>query len=141
MERYEKILTDHRLPDMFSEYLTLGQDGGLVIYGCKLGEDRAFVIRMSEVMAFHVHEEFCHPDMSNPEEPVKRPFYNESKATCYPALEVINSKWIDSILMEHQQDGANHFQFLSYSDVIDVISYKRPPVSYTHLTLPTICSV
>ena len=131
MEIYEKILINHDLPNMFSEYLTLGQDGGLVIYGCKLGQDPAFVMAMRDVVAFHVYEEFCHPDMDRPEE-CDRPYYNESKATIYPALEVVNSKWINSFsedrLRDHQREGAKHFQFISYSDVIDVITYETPQV-------------
>ena len=134
MERYEKILTDHELPDTFSEYLTLSQDdGGLVIYGCKLGEDQAFVILVRDVMAFHVYEEFCHPDMDRPKENTSPSYSNGSKATYYPTLEIINSKWIDSFsenrLRDHQREGARHFQFLSYSDVIDVISYNKPQVN------------
>jgi len=128
---YEKILTIHKLPDMFSEYLTLGQDGGLVIYGCKLGQDPAFVMTMRDIIAFHVYEEFCHPNMDRPEE-CNRPYSNKSKTTIYPVLEVLDSKWINSFsedrLRNHQREGAKHFQFISYSDVIDVITSETPLV-------------
>lgn len=131
MESYEKILTDQRLPDIFSEYLTLSlDDNDLVIYGCVLGQDPAFVFTLKEVVAFHVYEEFCHPDMDRDKHAPKPPYSNESEAIYYPALEIVNSQWIDSFsenrLRDHQRQGTRHFQFLSFSNVIDVISYNAP---------------
>jgi hypothetical protein len=131
MKSYEKIFTDQKLPDTFSEYLTMSLDNNdLVIYGSGLGNEDAFIITVSEVVAFHVYEEFCHSDMDRPKQDAMPPYSNESKAIYYPALEIINSSWIDSFsenrLRDHQREGARHFQFLSYSSVIDVISYQDP---------------
>ena len=133
METYEKILTDQDFPDTFSEYLTLClDDNDLVIYGCRLGNEKAFRISVREVVAFHVYEEFCHPDMDKSRNEPHPPYSNESGSIYYPVLEVINSNWINSFsenrLREHQREGARHFQFLSYSNVVDVITYHLPKV-------------
>lgn len=134
MESYKKIFTDLQLPDTFSEYLTLSlDDNDLVIYACSLGSNVAFRVTVEVVVAFHVYEEFCHPDMDRPTEFTRPPFSNESKAIYYPALEVLDSGWINSVsenrLREHRRESAKHYQFLSYSNVIDVISNQEPKAS------------
>lgn len=127
MESYNKILLDTKLPDTFSGFLTLClDDNDLVIFGdCGTGMDY-LKITIEEVVAYHVYEEFCHPDMDRGKDNTAHPFSNEEKAIFYPALEVMHSKWLNSFsdnrLREHRRESAKHFQFLSYSNVIDVIA-------------------
>ena len=137
METYKKILIDTKLPDTFSGFLALClDDNDLVIFGdCGTGKD-FLKIKIEEVVAYHVYEEFCHPDMDKGKNNPRPPYSNEKKAIYYPALEVINSEWLNSFsdnrLREHRRESAIHYQFLSYSNIIDVIANGIPfasPVS------------
>ncbi len=131
MESYKKILVDTKLPDTFSGFLALClDDNDLVIFGdCGTGKDY-LKITIKEVVAYHVYEEFCHPNMDRGKDYPKPPSSNEERAIYYPALEIENSEWLNSFsdnrLREHRRASAKHFQFLSYSNVIDVIANGVP---------------
>ena|GEM_PF-5003560 len=134
MESYKKILLDTTLPDTFLGFLVLClDDNDLVIFGdCGASKDY-LKIKITEVVAYHVYEELCHPDMDRGKDHPVPPFSNEGKAIYYPALEVVNSEWINSFsdnrLREHRRKSAKHFQFLSYSNVIDVVANGVPSAS------------
>lgn len=131
MESYNKILLDTKLPDTFSGFLALCMDDNdLVIFGdCGTGKDY-LKIKIEEVVAYHVYEEFCHPNMDRGKDYPTPPFSNEKKEIYYPALEVINSEWLNSFsdnrLREHRRESAKHYQLLSYSNIIDVIANGIP---------------
>lgn len=126
METYTKILTDSRLPDTFSGLLVLSlDDNDLVIY-CNCGRNTNYLkIKIIDVVAYQVHEEFCHPDRDKGKDDVRPPYSNEAKKIYYPALEIKNSLWLKSFSgnrLRHRKDDAKHYQFLSYSNILDVIS-------------------
>jgi hypothetical protein len=131
MESYKKILLDTTLPDTFSGFLALClDDNDLVIFGDCGRRNEDLKIKIEEVVAYHVYEEFCHPDMDRGKDHPRPPYSNEEKAIYYPALEVIDSEWLNSFsdnrLREHRRESAKHYQFLSYSNIIDVIANGIP---------------
>ena len=126
METYRKILTSTKLPDTFSGLIVYClEDNELVIF-CNCGNNSNYLkILISDVIAYQVHEEFCHPNMDVPNNSARPPYSNENKKIYYPALEVVNSIWLNSFSDNRIRDrkkDSKHYYFLSYSNVLDVIS-------------------
>lgn len=130
MEKYNKILTEIELPDTFSGLLVLSLDDNELVVYCNCGKsDNYLKITISDVVAYQVYEEFCHPDMDKGKDDARPPFSNKEKAIYYPALEVKNSIWLNSfseLRLLHRKDTAKHYRLLSYSNILDVISNDEP---------------
>lgn len=125
METYSKVLTEIELPDTFSGLLVSCLDDNELVVYCNCGKsDNYLKITISDVVAYQVHEEFCHPDMDKVKDDTRPPFSNEKEKIYYPALEVKGSLWLKSFSdnrLRDRKNSAKHYQFLSYSNVLDVI--------------------
>ena len=126
METYEKILISNKLPDTFSGLMVCCMDDNDLVVFCNCGRSiNHLKIVITDVVAYQVHEEFCHPDMDKPKGTPRPPYSNEERKIYYPALEVVNSSWLNSFSDNRIRDRkkeSKHYHFLSYSNVLDVIS-------------------
>lgn len=126
METYKKILTSNNLPDTFSGFLVCCLDDNDLVVFCNCGKRNNYLkIVVTDVISFQVHEEFCHPDMDKPKGTPRPPYSNEERMIYYPALEVVDSIWLNSNSdnrIRDRKEESKHYHFLSYSSVLDVIS-------------------
>ena len=131
METQKEISFEISLPDIISGYLALSLDDNDLVLYANCGRSLNYVsISIQEIVAYQVHEEFCHPDMDiGMNLPVPRG-PNNNKSVYYPAIEISNSDWISSFsenrLRDHRRESAKHYRFISYSNVVDVIANSYP---------------
>jgi len=134
METQKNISFDISIPDIVSGYLALSLDDNDLVLYANCGKSLNYVkISIQEIVAYQVHEEFCHPDMDiGVNLPVPRGG-NEEKSVYYPAIEIANSDWMNSFsenrLRDHRRESAKHYRFISFSNVIDVIANSYPVAS------------
>src|SRR3989339_597357 len=121
---YSKLLNDVQLPNTFSGFLALClSDNDLLVY-CDCGRgDRHLKLSFRDVVAYTVYEELSHPSMDRSENDT-RPPVSEISDCYYPALEICESEWVKSfsdIRLLHRKESIKHYQFLSYSNILDVL--------------------
>jgi len=98
----------------------------LVVF-CDCGDAGHLKIFFSNVVSYQVHEEFHYPEMLDSSESPK-PTINSTKYY-YPFLMVINSKWKSTFadyMLYGNHEEFTHYQILSLSNILDVISAELP---------------
>jgi hypothetical protein len=88
-------------------------------------------ITFSQIWALAIHEEFAHPDLDGN---FDFPLLNDNPGA-YPLLMVTNSEWLKSFSdtrLATLPETPIHFQFISMSYIVDVLSYVRPEAEWVH---------
>jgi hypothetical protein len=104
-------------------------DGATTLYLHAKGRDLRLTFR--QIWALTIHEEFAHPDVDgNFDFPL---LINNPGA--YPLLTVMNSQWLKSFSdtrLATLPGTPIHYQFISMSYIVDVLSYLRPDAEWVH---------
>ena len=104
-------------------------DGATTLYLHAKGRDLRVTFR--QIWALTIHEEFAHPDVDgNFDFPL---LINNPGA--YPLLTVKNSQWLESFSdtrLATLPGTPIHYQFISMSYIVDVLSYVRPEAEWVH---------